>query len=168
MIDKKYLREESVQAVDLLLLLDIRIVLSDTLKSELLHQIDLIRVVHVLLDKLVDSAWESSRVEKDLSVGREIRDDRVEHVLEVLGEELVGLVHDEHGARVHDGEALLHEIEDTAWRGDDHVHLLLQTHDVLLEVGAASCGHHLAAHVLAQLDADLARLQSELTSWHDN
>lgn len=66
------LREESVQTVDLLLLLDIRIVLSDTLKSELLHQIDLIRVVHVLLDKLVDSAWESSRVEKDLSVGWEI------------------------------------------------------------------------------------------------
>lgn len=161
------LREESVQAVDLLLLLDIRIVLSDTLKSELLHQIDLIRVVHVLLDELVDGARESSRVEKDLSVGREIGDDRVEHVLEVLGEELVGLVHDEHGARVHDGEALLHEIEDTAWRGDDHVHLLLQTHDVLLEVRAASGRHHLAAHVLAQLDADLARLQRELACWHD-
>lgn len=153
--------------MDLLLLLDIGIVLGDTLESELLHQIDLVRIVHVSLDKLVNSTRKRGRVEENLTIGRQVGDDRVEHVLEVLGEELVSLVHDEHRARVHDGEALLHEVENATGRGDDHVHLLLQTHDVLLEVRAACGRHHLAAHVLAQLDADLARLQRQFACWHD-
>lgn len=98
-----YLGEQGVQAVHFLLLLDIGVVLSDTLQGQLLHKIDLIWIVHVLLDEGVHSAWKSGRVQEDLSVLWQIRDDRVEHVLEVLRQELVGLVHDKHAALVHDG-----------------------------------------------------------------
>lgn len=153
--------------MDLLLLLDVGIVLGNALERELLHEIDLVRVVHVLLDELIDRDGKRGRVEQDLTIGRQERDDGVEHVLEVLREELVGLVHDEHRARVHDGQALLHEVEYAAGRRNDDVHLLLETHDVLFQVGAARRRHHLAAHVLAQLDADLARLQRQLARRHD-
>lgn len=97
------LGEQSVQAVHFLLLLDVGVVLGYALEGELLHQVDLVRVVHVLLDELVDSAWKGSRIQEDLSVLWQEADDVVEHVLEVLGQELVGLVHDEHAALVHDG-----------------------------------------------------------------
>lgn len=97
------LGEQRVQAVDLLLLLDVGVVLGDALEGELLHQIDLVWVVHVLLDELVNSAWKGSRVQEDLSVLWQEADDVVEHVLKVLGQELVGLVHHEHTALVHDG-----------------------------------------------------------------
>ena len=165
---KSHLGEESVQAVDFLLLLHVGVVLGDTLERELLHQVDLVRVVHVLLDELVDGARKGGRVEQDLTVGRQEADHVVEHVLEVLREELVGLVHHEHAALVHDGQTLLHQVEYAAGRGDHHVHLLLQAHDVLLEVGAARGGHHLAAHVLGHFDADLAGLEGELARRHDD
>jgi len=154
--------------VDLLLLLDVGVVLSNTLEGQLLHKVNLVGIVHVLFDESVDGAGEGSRVEQNLSVRRQVGDDRVEHILEVLRQEFVGLVHDEHAALVHNREALLHQIEYAARRGNDHVHLLLQAHDVLLEVSAARGRHDLAAHVLRDLDADLASLQRELASRHDD
>ena len=88
--------------MNFLLLLDVRVILGDTLQGQLLHKIDLIRIVHVLLDEGIHSAWEGSGVQEDLSVLWQVGDDRVEHVLEVLRQELVGLVHDKHAALVHD------------------------------------------------------------------
>ena len=48
------------------------------------------------------------------------------------------------------------------------MHLLLQTQDVLLEVGTTGGGHDLAAHVLGDLNANLTCLQGELTGWNDD
>lgn len=48
------------------------------------------------------------------------------------------------------------------------MHLLLQSHDVLLQVGSAGGGHDLAAHVFGDLDANLRSLEGQLTSWHDD
>ena len=163
-----YFGEQRVQAVNFLLLLNIGIVLGDTLERELLHQIDLVRVVHVSLDELIHCARKGGRVQQDLSVVGQVANDRVEHVLEVLRQQLVRLVHHQHAALVHDGQAFLHQIEYAAWRGNDDVHLLLQTQYVLFQVGAARRRHHLAAHVLGQLNANLTCLQCELTRWHDD
>ena len=119
-------------------------------------------------DKLVDRARKRGRVQENLSVGRQEANDGVEHVLKVLRQQLVRLVHDQHATLVHDGQALLHQVEYATRRGNDHVHLLLQTQNVLLEVGAARGRHDLAAHVLGDLDADLRGLQGELARGHND
>jgi hypothetical protein len=44
-----YLGEKSVETVDLLTLLDIGVVLGNTTKGKFIHEIDFIRIVHVLI-----------------------------------------------------------------------------------------------------------------------
>lgn len=169
-LDKKMftnLWEKSIQAVDLLFLLHVGIVLCDTLQGQLLHQINLIRIVHMPLDELIDRARKRGRVQKDLTIRWQIRDDIVEHVLEVLRQQLVRLVHNEHRTVVHDGQTLLHQVQNASGRCNYDVHLLLQAHDVLFQICAARCCHDLAAHVFRDFDADLWRLKGKFTCWHD-
>lgn len=46
---------------------------------------------------------------------------------------------------------------------------LIQSHDVIAEVGATCGRHHLdSAHVFADLDADLAHLQSQFSGGNDD
>jgi len=58
--------------MDLLLLLDIGVVLSDAEQSQLLHQVDLVRGAHVSLEEGVHGGREGGREEHDLAVGREV------------------------------------------------------------------------------------------------
>ena len=62
------LREESVEAVHLLLLLDERVVLRDTPQCQLVHEIDLVRASHVAVGEVLDGQGESGREEHDLAV----------------------------------------------------------------------------------------------------
>lgn len=46
---------------------------------------------------------------------------------------------------------------------------LIQSHDVIAEVGSTCGCHHLhSTHVFADLDADLAHLQSQFSGGHDD
>ena len=92
----------------------------------------------------------------------------VEHSLEVLREEFVGLVEAEDFAVVDDGDLLLHEVEDPAGRGHHEVHLLVDAHDVVLQVGPARRAHDPHAQVLGDLGRDLGGLQGQLAGWDDD
>ena len=78
--------------MDLLPLLDEGVVLGDALEGELLHQVDLIGVAHVLPHEALHGQGEGGGVEQNLAVGRKVSNETVQHSLEVLGKELVGLV----------------------------------------------------------------------------
>jgi hypothetical protein len=51
--------KETVQAVHLLLLLHISVVLSDSEECQFVHEVNLMRIVHILSDELFDTARES-------------------------------------------------------------------------------------------------------------
>lgn len=89
------LREERVQTVHLLSLLYERVVLCDTLQGQFVHQIDLVRVLEVLAHELLHRDGKGGREEKNLSLQRQIANESVEHTLEVLSQQLVGLVQHE-------------------------------------------------------------------------
>lgn len=72
LVDLK-LVEQGVQAVDLLTLVDEGVVLSDSLKGELLHKIDLEGATHEPVSKILDSDWECRREKKALAVGGKVR-----------------------------------------------------------------------------------------------
>lgn len=67
LVDLK-LGEESVQAVDLLLLLHKGIVLSDTAKGEFVHKVDFVRGDHVFIREVLDGQGESGGKQHDLAV----------------------------------------------------------------------------------------------------
>ena len=97
------LREESVEAVDLLPLLDKCVVLGDPLQSELVHQVDLVGLLQMLPHERLHSEWKGGAVEEDLSLSREEADHLVQHPFEILAQELVGLVKNQQ-LEVVDGE----------------------------------------------------------------
>ena len=87
--------EERVQTVDLLLLLDKGIVLSNTAKSKFVHEVDLVRVVHVLVLEVLDNDRKGGGEEHNLAVGGVEGDELVDGGCEFGRQELVSLVHDE-------------------------------------------------------------------------
>ena len=68
------LGEERVEAVDLLPLLHEGVVLGDALEGELIHQVDLVGVAHVLPHEGLDGQGEGGGIQQDLSRLREVTD----------------------------------------------------------------------------------------------
>ena len=148
--------------MNLLFLLDERVVLRDTLQSELLHQVDHEGFPEVLLLERFDRHRERGGVEQNLPVpGHEI-DELTDHGLKLGRQELVRFVHGEHRGLVELGHAFGGEIDESPGGGDDDVHGLVQTHDVILQRRAARGDHHLDAEVLAELFGNLRRLERQL------
>ena len=97
------LREESVETVNLLPLLDKCIVLGDPLQRQLVHQVDLVGLLQVLPHEALHGEGEGGGVEEDLAPLGQEANHLVQHPLEVLTEQLVRLVQHQHLAVVHVG-----------------------------------------------------------------
>ena len=105
------LREEGVEAVHLLPLLDEGVILGDAFERELLHQVDLVRPPHALVPKPLYLLGEGRREEEDLPIGVHRRDELLDERLELGREQLVRLVQAAHHARGEVGDALLGHVE---------------------------------------------------------
>ena len=149
--------------MELLALLNKGVVLRDTLESELLHQVDDVGLLQELVLELLDRDGEGGRVEEDLALRVREADELLDDGLELGGQELVGLVHDEDVAVVELGHLLVREVEDAARGRHDDVDGVVEAHDVVLEGGAAGGHHHLDAEVLPDLLDDLRRLEGQLS-----
>lgn len=113
--------------------------------------------------EILDDEREGSGEEHDLALlgheAQELLDDGGK-----LGrQQLVGLVHDKHGALAQVGDALAREIEDPPRGTNEDVHRLAQPHDVVSEGRSSRGDHDLRLGVLAQRLADLGGLERELT-----
>ena len=87
----------------------------------------------------LESEWEGGGVEQDIPAGREVRDDPVQHALEALGEQFVRFIQHKLLALTRICNLLLPEVYGPAGIGHHQVNLLVNPHDVVLQVGAA-CG----------------------------
>ena len=85
------LGEERVQAVHFLALLHKGIELRDALESELVHEVDHVRLLQKLVLEGLHSHWKRGRKEEDLTLLREGVDESLHQRLELGGEELVSL-----------------------------------------------------------------------------
>mmetsp|Transcript_39479 Transcript_39479/g.88736 ORF Transcript_39479/g.88736 Transcript_39479/m.88736 type:complete len:202 (+) Transcript_39479:302-907(+) len=94
------LGKERVEAVHLLPLFDKCVVLRDALQGELVHQVDLVRVGHVRVLEFHDRHRERCGVHQDLPIGRQKLDEIFDDGLELRAEQFVGLIHDDHMARL--------------------------------------------------------------------
>lgn len=175
--------------MDLLTFFEKGVVLRHALEGEFLHQVDLVRLDHMLV--LCDTARNSQRVSTDerrRTAHLEVLDDhresgRKEHDLTVLvqeseqlldddgklgAEQLVGLVHDKSRAPAQIRDAFTRQVQDPPGRTDQDVHGLLETEDVVFERGAAGGDHDLDPGVLAEGLADLRGLEGQFAGGDEN
>lgn len=162
------LAEQSVQAVDLLLFFNEGVVLGDTLQREFLHEVDDVRFAQVLVLEFLDGNRESSRVQENLSVLRHEVDNLGDDGLEFRGKKLIRLVHCQHRRLTQLCDALARQVDETTRSGDNNVHRLVQSHNVILQRGTTGGDHDGQTEVLAEFLAHLARLQRQLPSWDEN
>lgn len=83
-------------------------------------------------------------------------------------EELVGLVHDEHGAFAQVRDVLSSQIQYSTGRSHNNMYRVLKSDDIVPESGTASCDHHIDAEVLANSFADLGRLHRQFSSGYQD
>jgi len=162
LVDLK-LGEQCVEAVDLLLLLDKGVVLSDTPQSELIHQVDLIWVGHVLIREMLYRNRESCREEHDLTVLGVKLEQLLDDGCKLNGEELVGLVHDEHGAFAQISDLLASQVEDSARGAHYYVDGVLEANNVITQSSTAGGDHDIDAEMLSQCLAHLRGLHGEFS-----
>lgn len=158
--------EEGVEAVDLLAFFDEGVELGDTLEGELVHEVDLVGVLHVLVGEVLDGQGEGGGEEERLAAleRRDIAVDLIHELGEFGAEKLVGLIEDNHAALVELGGGLGGEIGNTSGGGDEDVDGAHQAHDIVAEGGTTGGDHDFeAADVLAEFLGDLGGLERELT-----
>lgn len=155
--------EEGVQAVDLLLLFNKGVVLGDTAEGELVHEVDLVGVVHVLVLEVLDNDGESGREEHDLAVSGVKGDELIDGRGELGRQELVSLVHDERLGAREVGDTSACEIEDSAGSTNENVHSVVEADNVVLQAGTTSGDHDVDAEVLSERLAYLGCLESEFS-----
>ena len=79
-----------------------------------------------------------------------------------------GSVETDHVAGVDLGNVFRNEIEDSAGRGDNDMDGLVESENVISQVGTAGGGQNLDAAVLAHFDADLRSLEGQFTRRNEN
>ena len=135
----------------LLALLQVRIVLSDSLESQLLHQIDELRRGDVLGLELLNLHGVGSREEHNLLVLGHDLDDLGDDALEVNRQQFVDFIQHEQFA-VREISDLLHgQVQDTAWCPHNRMYSLVETDDILADLGTTGGDHGLNLFVLAEL-----------------
>lgn len=145
------LREQGVEAMKLLALLQVRIVLSDSLQSQLLHQINELRGGDVLGLELLNLHGVGSREEHNLLVLGHDLDDLGDDALEVNRQQFVDFIQHEQFA-VREICDLLHgQVQDTARCPHNRMYSLVETDDILPDLGTTSGDHGLNLFVLAEL-----------------
>lgn len=113
--------EQGVETVDLLLLFYESVILSDAAEGELIHEVDLERIGHVLVGKFLNRHGKRSREQHELTVEGMIAEDLLDGAGEFLGKELVGLVHDNHAALTEVRNLLPGQIRNPAWGAHKNV-----------------------------------------------
>ena len=162
------LGEERVEARDLLPLVDVRVVLRDTLQSEVVHEVDDVRLPEKLVLELAHRDGECCRIAQNLPVVRKVCHEATERVGELWAEQLVRLVEAEHLALAELGHALVCEVKDAPGCRDDEVNRVVESHDIIFEAGSSGGDHHLQLEVLSEFLAHLCCLQRELARWHEH
>lgn len=85
-----------MDAVHFELLFQVHVELGKSFERQFLHHVDSLASGGVGLQKLLGGLGKSGRKQEDLARGGQVSDESLDLGLEVLGKQLVGLVHDEH------------------------------------------------------------------------
>lgn len=149
--------------MDLLAFFDVSVKLGDTTKSQLVHEVNTVRIRDKLFAEALYSHRKCGAEEADLMILVALPNNIFQNWLKFWGEELVGFVHNNCSDITKIGNFLRAKIENATWSCNDDVDRIVQAHDVIFQ-GRASCGHHaLNSHMLAHFFDNSGCLQCQFT-----
>lgn len=125
---------------------------------------DLLIVVEILLRDLLNLLAHRGGEEERVVVLGQLLEDGVDTLGEAHVQHLIGLVEDDIADVVELRHATVDEVDETARRGDNDLHALLQLADLRHDVGTAVDGHDMKAmDILGKSVEIIGDLQTELT-----
>ena len=148
MVDLEF-GEQSVEAVDLLLLFNEGVVLGDTTKSKFVHEVDFVGVVHVLVREVLDGNGEGCGEKHDLAIFRVKLKELFNNGSKFGGEEFVRFIHDELRTFAEVGNIFSCQVENSSWCADNNVYWILETKDIISQGCATSSHHNINSEMLA-------------------
>lgn len=120
----------------LFLLLEERVVLRQTLQRQFVSDLDVLRVWHISLLERADFDWIGCAEEANLTVSRAHFQDLLDDLLELTRDQSVHLIQDANLALVKAGLTSRGQVKDTTRRGDDNVHRLAHSDNILVDARA--------------------------------
>ncbi len=117
--------------MDLLLFFDKCIILGNATKSELVHQVDFVGVIHVLIGEILNGDREGCRKEHDLAILGVELEELFNNGRKFGGEQFISFIHDELRAFAEVGNILSCQVEDSPRCADNNVYRILETKDVI-------------------------------------
>ena len=157
--------EKRGEAVQLLLLLQVSVVLSQTLQSQLIGGLDVLGLGDVLLLERLDLLGVGCREKRDLGLWHNV-DNRLNNFAEVLRKELVDFIKDEKLAKLKICNVFVSQIQNSSRGGHNDVHSLVETVEIVADLCATGANHALDFLMLAEVLDDKRGLHGELTSGH--
>ena len=154
--------------MDLLSFLNEGIVLRDAFQGQFIHQIDFVGLFHVFANEIVDSHGKGRWKEHHLTIAGHGVEQIIQQMVEILRKQLIRFIQDDHSASVDLSQILVHQIQQTAGRGNDNVHDLLQTCDIFAQWCSTGGDHHAQLDMFGQLHADRTGLQSQFSCWNQD
>ena len=130
--------EERVQAVQLLFLLKEGIILRQSLQSQLLSNLDVLRLWNVALLEITDLYRVRSTKECNLAVVWHHFENLLHNFLELSRNQLVDFVKHAELALVKFSETTRGQIQDSTWSSDNYVQCLFHTDHVLVDTSTTS------------------------------
>mmetsp|Transcript_31560 Transcript_31560/g.69085 ORF Transcript_31560/g.69085 Transcript_31560/m.69085 type:complete len:209 (-) Transcript_31560:747-1373(-) len=119
------LGEQRVQAMNLLALLHKCIILRNSPQRQLIHQVDDVRIGHVLLVKITNGNGVGSRIHEELPVFGQQIDELLDNRLKLWGQKLVRFVHNAHAALREIRNSLICQIQNSSWRSYQDVNCVV-------------------------------------------
>ena len=167
LVDLK-LVEESVQAVHLLLLFDESVVLCDTAQRQLVHQVDLVRRVHMLVLEVLNDDGEGSAEQHHLPILRMKSEQLLDDGRELRRQKLVSFIHDKRLTSGKIGYTLARKIQDSTGCSNDDVDRVAESDDIVLKSCSTGRNHDVDTEMLSQGLADLRCLKSQLSGGYED
>lgn len=160
------LREERVQAVELLLLLEEGIVLRHSLQGQLVRDLDVLGRWHISLLEGTNLDGVRRAEQADLTIIWQHIDDLLDYFLELARDEAIDLIKDEQLAHIKLRLASRGQVKDSTRGRHDNVDGLAHANDVLVDASATRRDHTLDTLVLSNLLDNVGSLHGELSDRH--
>ena len=145
------LGEKGVQTVKLLSFLQEGVELCESLQSQLIRDLDVLRFGDVALLELTNLNWIRCTEEANLATVRAHFQNLLHDLLELSRDQPINLIENADLALVELGFSSLSKIQDSTWCCYDHMDGLTHANNVLIDARSTSRHHALDALVLAEL-----------------
>ena len=160
------LGEKSIQAMELLTFLEESIVLSETLQSQLVRDLDVLGLRDVSLLELSDLNGVCRTEKTNLTIIRHHLQDLLHYFLEFSRNKTINFIQNAKLALVKSGFTSRCQIKDPSWRCHNNMYCLSHSDHILIDSSATGGYHALDTLVLAQFFNHETCLHRQLSHWH--